>query len=65
MKELMIGGLINGDCLTITGDTVSGNLVSVPRVADLDKQAGLIPILHGMGTHFSRVVSPHRMYCFL
>ena len=58
MKELMTGGLINGDCLTITGDTVSGNLVSVPRVADLDKQAGLIPILHGMGTHFSRVVFP-------
>ena len=41
MKELLKGGLINGDCHTVTGNTVSGNLASVPCVSDLKEQVGL------------------------
>lgn len=39
MKELLEGGLINRDCLTVTGNTVAENLSSVPCVSDLETQA--------------------------
>lgn len=35
MKELLEGGLLHGDCITITGKTVSENLANIPRIADL------------------------------
>jgi dihydroxy-acid dehydratase len=44
MKELLKEGFINGDCLTVTGNTVSGNLASVPCVSDLKEQDILFPL---------------------
>ena len=41
MKELLDGGLINGECLTVTGRTVSENLSSTPCVHDLAKQVSI------------------------
>ncbi len=37
MKELLNGGLIHGDCLTVTGETVANNLRSVPLLSDLNQ----------------------------
>lgn len=45
MKELLEGGLINGGCLTVTGNTVAENLSSVPCVSDLETQA-CVTIIH-------------------
>ena len=50
MKELLKAGLINGGCLTVTGQTVAENLAATPTVADLDEQVSPIPVLHGMET---------------
>lgn len=37
MKELLSGGLLHGDCLTITGRTVAENLANIPKLADLNQ----------------------------
>ena len=37
MKELLGKGLIHGDCLTVTGATVSENLKNIPRIIDLNQ----------------------------
>ena len=37
MKELLDKGLIHGDCLTVTGATVLGNLENIPRITDLNQ----------------------------
>ena len=34
MKYLLANGLLNGECLTVTGKTLSENLASVPHLAD-------------------------------
>jgi dihydroxy-acid dehydratase len=34
-KELLDGGLLHGDCLTITGKTVADNLIGIPLLKDL------------------------------
>ena len=57
MKYLLGEGLINGDCMTVTGKTVAGNLAEVPglqegqdvfRTVDKPiKAEGHIQILHG------------------
>lgn len=41
-KELLEGGLLHGDCLTVTGKTLAENLVTVPRIVDL-KQVSTPP----------------------
>ena len=57
MKYLLENGLLNGDCLTVTGGTVAENLASVPALStgqtiirsleDPIKPSGHIQILHG------------------
>ena len=57
MKMLLDRGLLNGDCLTVTGQTVAENLADVPNLAagqeiiqpldDPIKQTGHIQILRG------------------
>ncbi len=57
MKYLLENGYINGDCLTVTGQTVAENLADVPNLAagqeiiqpldDPIKQTGHIQILRG------------------
>ena len=42
MATLLDLGLVHGDCLTVTGQTVEENLATVPRIGDLD-QAALAP----------------------
>ena len=42
MKELLDNGLIHGDCLTITGETVAENLKSVPSLSELEQVCLLI-----------------------
>ena len=38
MKELLGHGLLHGDCLTVTGQTVAENLAAVPSLKDLGVQ---------------------------
>ena len=38
MKELLAHGLIHGDCLTVSGQTVAENLATVPSLFDLGSQ---------------------------
>ncbi len=38
MKELLEGGFLHGDALTVTGKTIEENLANVPRVRDLPSQ---------------------------
>lgn len=38
MKELLAHGLLHGDCLTVTGRTLSENLETVPSLSDLGEQ---------------------------
>ena len=57
MKYLLENGLLNGDCLTVTGGTVAENLAAVPALStgqtiirsleDPIKPSGHIQILHG------------------
>jgi len=35
MKELLAGGFLHGDCMTVTGKTVAENLADVPTIAEL------------------------------
>ena len=35
LKELLKGGLLHGDCLTVTGHTVAENLSTVPSLGEL------------------------------
>jgi len=43
MKELLSGGYLHGDCLTVTGQTVADNLKKVPSLTDLPQQVRLRP----------------------
>jgi dihydroxy-acid dehydratase len=57
MKYLLAGGLLDGECMTVTGKTIAENLAGLPRLAEdqevihsLDrpiKQTGHIQILRG------------------
>lgn len=42
MKELLSAGLLHGDCLTVTGQTVEANLEWVPTVAELPIQQNVL-----------------------
>lgn len=44
MKELMKHGLVHGDCMTVTGQTVAENLKSVPDVEALGEQKILFSV---------------------
>lgn len=35
MRELLDGGMLHGDCLTVTGKTVAENIGSAPRLSEL------------------------------
>ena len=66
MKELLDGGLINGECLTVTGHTVSENLSSTPCVHDLAKQVSItglrICILVDASTLFITWCAGHTLF---
>jgi dihydroxy-acid dehydratase len=38
MQELLVAGLLHGDCMTVTGKTVAENLAGVPSVSELGAQ---------------------------
>ena len=42
MKELLDAGLLHGDCLTVTGNTVAENLQQVPKLSELGDQVGYV-----------------------
>ena len=42
MKELLEAGLLQGDCLTVTGKTVAKNLRDTPRISELSNQATIV-----------------------
>jgi len=44
MKELLEGGFLNGDAMTVTGSTVADNLAEVPSLSDLDEDDVVRPI---------------------
>jgi len=44
MRELLNAGLLHGDCLTVTGATVSENLRDTPSVKDLGEQDVFFPV---------------------
>jgi len=44
MKELLNAGLLHGDCLTVTGETVATNLMEVPCLQDLPAQEVIFPV---------------------
>ena len=44
MRHLMDHGLIHGDCLTVTGQTVAENLASVPRLSELKLKDGAVQV---------------------
>lgn len=43
MRYLLDKGLLNGDCLTVTGKTVAENLAAIPAI-DFDKQKIIYPV---------------------
>jgi dihydroxy-acid dehydratase len=49
MKYLMQQGLLNGDCLTVTGKTVAENLAEAPDL-DFEKQKIIFPIENPLKT---------------
>ena len=58
MKELLNGGLIHGDCLTVTGKTVADNLKEVPLLSHINqvsKHAVLLFLLVLMNSYFVRM----------
>jgi len=44
MKDLLVAGLLHGDCMTCTGKTVAENLASVPTIGELQGQDVLWPV---------------------
>ncbi len=43
MKYLLAQGLLHGDCMTVTGNTIAENLAAVPAL-DFDKQKIIFPV---------------------
>ena len=41
LRELLDGGMLHGDCLTVTGKTLAENISSAPRLSEL-KQVQVI-----------------------
>ena len=37
MKELLVAGLLHGECITCTGKTVAENLAAVPTVDEINR----------------------------
>ena len=37
MKELLVAGLLHGECITCTGKTVAENLAAVPTVDEVNR----------------------------
>ena len=62
MRELLDAGLLHGDCMTVTGKTVAGNLESVQPLGEEDVRARqiLYPVsspLSPPGQHMVRNVN--------
>ena len=57
MKELLNGGLIHGDCLTVTGKTVADNLKDVPLLSHINQviKHVLLFLLVLMNSYFFRM----------
>jgi dihydroxy-acid dehydratase len=56
MKELLEGGYLHGDCITVTGKTVAENLADTPRVHEIPTQSVLRPLTDPLaepGNHIS------------
>jgi dihydroxy-acid dehydratase len=56
MKELLESGLLHGDAMTVTGNSVAQNLAAVPRLSDLGNQDVVHPVarpLANPGNHIS------------
>ena len=43
MKELLDGGYLHGDAMTVTGKTVAENLAGILSITDLGEQVSGIP----------------------